>query len=329
MLDMNIYIVGHNNNMFTSHSQQNVLTQTMAVNQVGKIECEDKDDHHPNPVAMTESRYVPPSRRLKRKPSPLSMHSLRAPCSRKQDPAHQQNTRQYLASEQAKVKQELLSKLTLYVDVLETITEENYKRPVAVKRVLEKVQCFLPVLAEYEITPAQSENVTSQDSTPVTTVSAATDEKSIVSTAEQMSDMTEETVTADHVQDSVQDNVASDPVIGTVQDNVTADSTIVTVHDTITAHQEIGAIQDTIPTNDAHPPIQDVQDMYPGDQENAAVQDTGTPSEEPATQDFQDIVTSEQNAETFPDSCQDTTTADVVQDTTTTDEVVQDTIYHC
>ena len=48
---MNIYIVGHNN-MFISHSQQNVLTQTMAVNQVGKIECEDKDDHHPNPVAM-------------------------------------------------------------------------------------------------------------------------------------------------------------------------------------------------------------------------------------------------------------------------------------
>ena len=129
---------------------QVLLAQTVVAKQPGGIEQECRDIPHPAATItasdMSEMRcYVPPSRSLKRQPSPLSMHSLRDPLGvGSGNPADQQNMAHYLAMEQKKAKSELLSKL----DVLETMVEANYRRP-GTREILERVQEFLPRLASY------------------------------------------------------------------------------------------------------------------------------------------------------------------------------------
>ena len=129
---------------------QVLSAQTVVAKQLGGIEQECRDIPHPAAITasdMSEMRcYVPPSRRLKRQPSPLSMHSLRDPRGvGSGNTADQQNMAHYLAMEQKKVKSELLSKLSLYMDVLETMAEANYRRP-GTREILERVQEFLPRL---------------------------------------------------------------------------------------------------------------------------------------------------------------------------------------
>ena len=68
------------------------------------------------------------------------MHSLRDPRGvGSGNTADQQNMAHYLAMEQKKVKSELLSKLSLYMDVLERMVEANYRRP-GTREILERVQ---------------------------------------------------------------------------------------------------------------------------------------------------------------------------------------------
>ena len=268
------------------------------------------------PAAVPIGQYVPPSQRLKRKQSPLSVHSLRAPHAGIEDMADKQNMKHYLAYEQNKVQLELLSKLNLYIDVLETMKEANYRRR-GIKQVIERVRGFIPKLTHYETTTTDPDTLAAYHNTRKTDRdSDAASEK-----------CDQDTTVAVDVQQAALEEIKITTLNSEVEDITTAELNSETVNDitkcedVVTAKPEVETLQDTFKTKQDDTAIQDSIRAKPEDDDQR--QDTF--SDELKSEEIEEAVIAEpKREEAVPGRLTTESTSGNILDLVTTREIVAD-----